>query len=66
MNDDFLALLMPELLCCAESGTGFLLAIQEKLGVKTTNRMTELGENVAAIVSFALGKNGSGTKGLAS
>lgn len=45
--------------------TSLAKAIQAKPGVKTTNRMDELGEVAASIVSFVLGKNGNDTKGLA-
>ena len=46
--------------------TALAKAIQAKSGVKTTNRMDELGEVSASIVSFILGKNGSTTSGLKS
>ncbi len=48
----------------ATLATALSKAIQNKPGVKTTNRMDELGEVTAAIVSGILGKNGSDTAGL--
>ena len=40
-------------------------AIQAKPGVKTSNRMDELGEITASIVASVLGKSGTDAKGLA-
>ena len=44
--------------------TSLAKAIQAKPGVKTTNRMDELGEIAAAIVKNILGKNGTDAKAL--
>ena len=55
---------MSESVGCAELGSDFFLTIQAKPGVKTTNRMDELGEIAASIVKNILGKNGTDTKAL--